>query len=317
MPIGNKVGSLKNLKKTLKRGQMGPIRYIPKNGQLTVRFLEEPENWVNYNEHYDATIRKSYPCIEDGCPGCRTEERRTSRYLVNALDVEKDVVIALQLPKDLTNSLVRKYERYDTIMDRDYTLIREGEGLDTTYEAEAEPVMNRKLTKYTLLDLQEELDKVFKSIHDDGDDDDDDDDEDDKPAPKARSMAAKKSAAKKPPKAEVEEDDEDDEDDEPEPPKKRAGKFKPPVREPEEDEDDDEDEDEEEEDDEPEEDEDEDDADEDADDDEFPYDEDDLKGMTIGQLRVIAKEWSLPTAGMNKAELIAALLLEPEDDDED
>ena len=37
------------------------IKYVPKNGSINVRFIEEPENWVNCPEHYDQTRRKSFP----------------------------------------------------------------------------------------------------------------------------------------------------------------------------------------------------------------------------------------------------------------
>lgn len=310
--FGNRVGNLKNLKKSLKSGT-GLLRYIPKSGSLTVRFLEEPENWVNFYEHYDQQMKKSYPCIgtENNCPGCATEERRSSRYLANALDVNTGKVIALQLPKDLTNSLVRKYERFDTLMDRDYILSRDGEGLDTEYDADAEAPMKRKLTAHVLFDLQELLAKVYNEVFG-GDDDDDDDDEPAKPAAKKPGGRAKSAAAKK--LADEDEDDDDDEEEEPAP--KSRKKMTPPARDAE---DDDEDDDEDEEDEEEDEDEDEDDEEDDEEDDDEDDDEDeltreDLEAQSIGQLRVLAKEYEdddgnpLVTTGLKKGQIIDLLV---------
>jgi hypothetical protein len=308
--VGRKVGSIKNLKSSLKKGTMGPIKYIPKNGSVTVRFLEDPTEWVNYNEHYDTQLRRSYPCIEDGCPGCQTDERKTSRYLANALDVIEDKVVAIQLPKDLTNQLVRRFERYDTLLDRDYVLSKEGEGLDTTYDADAEPAMPRKVTKYQTLDLEDVLDQVVQSVLGTGDDDDED--EAPKKAPKG---ARKKSAAAAVIDDDDEDDDEEDEDDDDTPPPPKKVKFNPPARktkvvEDDDDDDDDADDDDEEDEDEEEdeEDDDEDDDDDDSDDDDEEMTEEDLKAMPIGELRSLAKEYGIDTKGVGKADLIEALL---------
>lgn len=210
---GSKVGSIKNLRRSLKSGQAGPIRYIPKGdgdkpGEITVRFLEEPDEWFNFKEHWDESLNKSYPCVGDDCPGCRTEERLASRYLANALDIETDKVIAIQMAKDLTNKLLRKYERFGTITDRDYVLVREGQGLKTEYDCEYEDPMKRRVQQYELLDLQDVLDKAFAAVFNDDDDDDDEPEED---APRGRrATGAKKSAARPRRQSEEEEEEEDD-----------------------------------------------------------------------------------------------------------
>lgn len=165
MPFGQKVGSIKDLKKNLERGTGTFIRYIPKNGALTVRFLTEPDEWLSFKEVFDTVRRKSYPVPEEGMPGYPDPDQRVStRYLVNALDTETDKVIPLQLPKDLVNQLVIRYERDETMLDRDYELFRTGEGLDTTYGLTPEAAMARKVDKYTHLDLEQVLQDAYEAV---------------------------------------------------------------------------------------------------------------------------------------------------------
>lgn len=294
MAYGQRVGSIKQLKQSLKKGSGGTfIKYIPKNGSITVRFLTEPEEWINYQEHFDQQVRQSYPCNgEESCPGCLTEERKSSRYLVNALDVETDRVIPLQLPKDLTNRLVARYERYDTMMDRDYELSRSGEGLDTTYDLTPEPPMARKLAKYQLHDLEKVLEEAFNHVING---DNADDDEDDKAVTKAR-KASKAAPAKKLPKADKKADE------------KKDPEFEPDL-------DDDEDDDDVEEiDQEPDTDDGDDvEDDEDTDDEEW-YTQEELEEMPFSALRNLAKEYGIPTKGVKQTDLVQAVLtFEPEE----
>lgn len=291
MPIGRKVGNLKRLKETLKSGDY-LIKLIPKDGSITVRFLEEPENWVNYFEHYDQAMKKSYPCIEEGsCPGCATDERRSSRYLANAVDVSNDKVVAIQLPKDLVSRLVNRYEKYDTMMDRDYELSRTGSGLDTEYDCEAEPPMTRKLAKYKLVDLTDLLDQVYQQVFGEGDS------APEKPAAvkkRAASKAAPASTSKRRTKFAADEEDEEDEEEL----------------------DDEELEEDEEEEEEEELDEEEDEEEADEEEGEF-YTEEELTAMSLGELRALAKEYGISTTGLKKADLVEAILGGDEEDEDE
>lgn len=179
MPFGQKATSLKQLKKNLKKGSGSFIQFIPKEGSLTVRFLQEPEEWVAFTEVYDPTLRRGYPLPEEGMPGYDDDLRRSSRYLCNALDVENDKVIPLQLPKTLVNQLVVRYEKYDTICDRDYELIRDGEGKETTYMASPESPSARKVTKYMnqLIDLEKALEDAYNNVFGGDDTEEDEDDQ--------------------------------------------------------------------------------------------------------------------------------------------
>lgn len=343
MAYGQKMGSIKALKDSLKKGSAGFIKYVPKNGSLTVRFLEEPENWVNYIEHYDSTLRKSYPCNgEAACPGCVSDERKSSRYLANAVDTSNDRVIPLQMPKELANRLVVRYEKNGTITDRDYELSRTGEGLDTVYDLDAEPPTNRKLTKYKPLDLLKTLDDSFQAVFGEGDEDDDDDDTA-APAKKTAGVKPRKktAAARKATAADPEDDDDADDDEDiedvPEGLRSKAEKAavakkaaaKPAFQADDEDDDDDdtddddadddaeEDADDSDSDDEDESDDDDEDADDedasgedaDGDDDDY-FTEAELNEMSLGQLRALAKDYDppIPTKGLSKPQIVDAIM---------
>lgn len=165
MAFGRQVGSIKDLKKNLERGKGTFIQYIPKQGGRNVRFLDEPENWLSFREVFDQVKRKSYPAPEEGQPGYPgPDDRVSTRYLCNAVDVDTDKVIPIQLPKDLANQLVVRYERYNTITDRDYELFRSGEGLDTVYGCTPDSPTARKLDKYKPLDLEQVLEDAYANV---------------------------------------------------------------------------------------------------------------------------------------------------------
>lgn len=290
--IGKKMGDLKALKQSLKKGGAGTfVKFIPKEGSITVRFLDEPTEWINYYEHFDGAIRKSYPCIEAQCPGCATEERRTSRYLANALDIEADRVVPLQLPKTLVSSLVALYERMNTLTDRDIELIRSGEGLDTEYSALPEPPTNRPIAKYDKHDLSAILDSAFNSVF--GQDEEDEDNGQATPVAKARPKG------KRSPAPPVDTDNGEDRPRKPAPKvpaKKKEPQFTPEV---------------------------------DVDDDPFEplpeaeddteeadyYTAEDLKEMPLGELRAVARDYGIVTKGLGRPDLIEAIL-NPEEDEE-
>jgi hypothetical protein len=288
MPIGKKMDNIKALKDSLKKGGGGTfIKYIPKNDSLTGRFLTEPEEWVGYYEHFDQALRRSYPCIEDNCPGCASEERRTFRYLANFVNTEDDRVIPLQMPKDLANRLVNRYDKYDTLMDRDYELSRSGEGLDTVYDATPEPPASRNLAKYTLHDLEKVLQEAYDSVFNTSAVIED---KEDKPAKKAGGRP-KKAAAKveeppegffPPPKEKVEEVSTDpdplDEDDDPILP--------------------------------------DDDDDTEGDDDSF-WTREKLQALALGELKATARDFGVATKGMTASQVIDAILASGSEDDDD
>lgn len=304
MPFGQKSGSLKNLKKSLaKGGGKGFIKFIPKNGSMNVRFIEEPENWVNYVEHYDQVARKSFPCSgERDCPGCVSGERKSSRYLANVVDLDdqQQRVVPLQMPKDLANRLVVKYEKWGSITDRDVELSRSGEGLDTVYDLDASVPDRKRIDKYQPLDLLQVLEDAYNAVF--GEDEDEDEPEV-KTGPvrgRKKSAAAKKATAPAP--GSTLDEDEEEPEEEPAPVKKTAAKKtaakktapKEPEFEP------DEDEGEDEEPDEPEA--------EEPDEDEEEYTEEDLRAMPLGALRAVAREFGVSTKGKDADEIVNEIM---------
>lgn len=310
MAFGQKAGSIKGLKKSLKGGGAGFIKYVPKDESLTVRFITDPDEWLMYKETFDETTNRGYPVPDDkNAPGYPdSDQRQSKRYLANAVMVDDDKVVPIQMPVSLVNQLVVLYEKYGTVIDRDFELMRSGTGLDTTYQAVPEAPMKRKLDKYKPMDLEQVLEEAYNAIWGDDpsvevdDDDEEDDEEEDTVA--VRRPVGKKRAAKKKAASKVVEEIEDDEDE-------------PDVDELDDDDIEDEDEDDEDIDDLAEDDdEDEDDDDEaDADDDEDFYTEADLKAMGIADLRALAREYGVTTKGLKKPQIIDALLSD-EDDEE-
>lgn len=194
-----RLGSIANAKKSVKRkGGDSRIRTIAAEDSVTARFLQEPEDWHGFYEHW---INDAYvPCTEGDCDGCDAGIRKTFRYLANAYIVDDSKVCALKMPKTVVEQLLARYEKHGTVMDRDYELSRTGSGqTDTVYMVTPEPPQKMKLSRFDkdLIDLEEVLESLL-------DDEAVDDDEDDKPKKKKTRN----------PWADDDDDDEGDEDDE-------------------------------------------------------------------------------------------------------
>ncbi|QZE10851.1 ssDNA binding protein [Gordonia phage ChisanaKitsune] len=184
-----KAGTIKSLKASLKRGGAGSfIKNVPKDSGITVRFLTEPDEWVKYREYYSENTEPRYfPDVEGMDPDFVADlDKPSTRYLACAVDVDSNEVIPIKMPKSLVESLMKKYDKYDTILDRDYELVKDGEGFDTSYEAIPEAPKRRNLKQFDVLDLMDVLEKQLpKELV--GDDDDDeppfdmDEDDDEKP----------------------------------------------------------------------------------------------------------------------------------------
>lgn len=185
--------NIKELKKSLKRGgKSGYLSRIPADGR-TVRFLTEPDKWFKFYEHYDESLEddRYFPCTED-CRGCDEGIDQSKRWLANALDTSENRVIPQVLPASLVSNLMKKYDKFGTIMDRDYELTKDGSGMSTEYDALYESPRKMKLDRFDLLDLEEVL---LSQLPGQGDDDDADDDEDEAP-PKKSAKGGSKSMSK-------------------------------------------------------------------------------------------------------------------------
>ncbi len=202
-----KLGSISAAKKSLKGGGNRIVKTIPENDSITVRFLEEPDQFYGFYEWYNAEEKTFYPVVDgeelpDGV-------RASFRYLANGYVVDDSAVRAVKMPKSLFEQIMARYEKHGTILDRDYELTRSGSGLDTTYMLTPEAPSKMNLKRFELLDLEAILAKMLE---------DEDDDADDEPVKKTVGKTAPRQTV-------VDDDDEDDEDeDEDEAPVRRPVK---------------------------------------------------------------------------------------------
>ena len=154
---GKKMGNIKALKESLKKGGSSLntfIKNVPAEG-ITVRFITEPEEWFGFYEYWNDESRNFVPMavgeiLPDGA-------RASFRYLASAIDIQSDRVIPMKLAKTTANSLILKYDKFGTMIDRNYELQKHGEGLDTTYDVTPDAPSKLNLAKYEALDLEQIL----------------------------------------------------------------------------------------------------------------------------------------------------------------
>lgn len=115
-----------------------------KAGETTVRFLEEMSDWEKYREHYTLD-GKMFPCIKANasCPGCNSDNEKVSKssrkYATNVYLVEAARVLPFKIPISLAKVLETRSERNgNTLLNRDYVIIRKGSGMDTDYDADSD-----------------------------------------------------------------------------------------------------------------------------------------------------------------------------------
>lgn len=196
---GGKVKSVKALKASTKRGgNNGGLKRVPKDEPMIVRFLTEPDEWFEFYEHYDETNKRFVVCADD-CDYCADDVRTSKRVLAPVLDTAEGKVEPLALPTSLVSRLLNKYDKYSTMTDRDYELIRTGDGLDTEYDVTPEAPTKMRLSRFEVPDLQEILESLSGG-------DDEDEEEDEKPK--------RRPASRKPDPDDDEDEDDDDDDDE-------------------------------------------------------------------------------------------------------
>lgn len=133
--------SVKDYKATSSNSAGRIISWL-KEGDNVLRFLEEYPEWTVYYQHFDRNRRRGYPCNNEdraNCPGCkeREEDQRMAEiedrepriwgaqkfYLVNVL-TQQGYVNLYQIPASAVSSVERMYSKYDTITDREYTIVK-------------------------------------------------------------------------------------------------------------------------------------------------------------------------------------------------
>lgn len=154
---GGKTNGIAVMKKSLKKGVSGDryLQRVKANSTLTVRLLEEPDTWVKFYEYFDEEVQMFLPQAEGA--KLTAKQKPVMRYIVNALDIEEAKVIPLVLAKSAVQQLVKYYEKFATIKDRDYEITRSSTGFDTEYDVDRLDPVQMKLSQYKLLDLEELL----------------------------------------------------------------------------------------------------------------------------------------------------------------
>lgn len=208
---GGRVKSLKSLRESVKGGGDYALKRIPSNDSITVRFLEEPEEWYQYREYYKKDVG-FFPEFEGLDPDDVADlDKPSKRYLAPAVDVADNKPIALVLPTTLVSSLLKKYDKYSTMLDRDYELSKEGEGMQVRYDAIPEAPTKFNPRRIEMPDLDAALQKSIPAdLGGAGDDDDGDDDDNlaaDDDRPIRRSRPGGTTRKRRP----VEDDDDEDE----------------------------------------------------------------------------------------------------------
>ncbi len=117
-----------------------------KAGQTRFRIVQpvtttpEAPGWYFYYEHYKGGVGY-FGCIENSqCHGCSDPDpkvqQRNKRYAFNAID-ESGRLSVYKVGPSVYKVMKSREQRLDTVMDRDYTIVKSGSGLDTMYEVEA------------------------------------------------------------------------------------------------------------------------------------------------------------------------------------
>lgn len=157
---GGEAGSITAIRQQIASGE-NYLQRIPADNSIRVRFMTEPSKWFQFFEHYDEVLR-FFPCQDGDCPGCDEGNRASKRYLANVVILSDGdpKTVPLVVPSTLVPRLLTRHDRYKTLMDREYELMRLGSGLkDTQYDIEVEPKSEFNFKKFKLLDLEEVLQK--------------------------------------------------------------------------------------------------------------------------------------------------------------
>lgn len=102
------------------------LRYF-KDDVTTFRILQEPDEWVDYWEHYNPG-GFPFPCTRDRntCPGCTSNNEKMKKASKKiAIQVQQgEWVNAYKIPKTVAEKLATRAERIGTITDRDYSIYK-------------------------------------------------------------------------------------------------------------------------------------------------------------------------------------------------
>lgn len=137
-------GLLSAIKKDVEKAgsSRGKIFFVRAGSKARIRFLEDMDDGriVHFHDRWDPALK--VPCKKNrdddaDCPYCGVEGIRSrDMYCWSIWDYESNEVKVFMFPANQCSpipSLVALYENYGTICDRDFSISRTGNGIDTTY----------------------------------------------------------------------------------------------------------------------------------------------------------------------------------------
>jgi hypothetical protein len=97
---------------------------------ITMRILQEPDEWVHFWEHFPP-VGPGFPCNnEPDCPGCTSTNEKTKKpskkvgfNMLHSFNGQ-EYVDAFKIGPMVADKLENRFKRLGTITDRDYTLTR-------------------------------------------------------------------------------------------------------------------------------------------------------------------------------------------------
>lgn len=183
------MGILSDIKKTAAKSgaNKGKIIYFREGQKTRIRFLTDMDDGMKVMFHDSFEKGVNVPCQEvfdRECPYCNDEDLRTrAQYIWSVYDVENNNVKILMAPVNNCSpipNLVGMYEAYETLIDRDYVITKNGKGQNTTYSVvpmDKSKFRNAKVKPYSESAILKILDKAFPADNVDNSDEDEEDEE--------------------------------------------------------------------------------------------------------------------------------------------
>lgn len=186
------------------------ILYFAKDAKKRVRFLQELDQGIclQFHNDWNAGIFELCKDQEDheNCKLCEDGIGLQENFIFSVWDYDSNSVRLIQFKASGVSpipALIEMYEEFGTILDRDYTIKKVGQGTGGSFVVtplDKERFKNKNAKPFTRDQVIEIMEKAWVSKSDeDLGDDDDEDEEDEKPAKKGE---GKKEKGKKPKKKE-------------------------------------------------------------------------------------------------------------------
>lgn len=159
------VGDLDEARTRNKGGGDSYTLIVKPDSELTVRFLDEPDEWTEFYQHYMPEMEpRAFACNDGDCVGCAEGNRPSKKWAARVLDVNESRIRVFVMTKQVWEKLLgrRAFLKFNTILDRNYIIIRTGSGLtDTDYDVDPDSASRMNLKKYATeidaLDVEEFL----------------------------------------------------------------------------------------------------------------------------------------------------------------